>query len=87
MYRPKGWENPYKPDNENNEYYGDIGARDQSIYEAGADAMLEGLRKVVDWGESECFEHPYNSDLPEEEYNRKRHRCIECWQSLLKETE
>ena len=43
------------------------------------------LKKVVAWGEEECFEHPYESELPEEEYNRKRHRCPECLQSLKKE--
>ncbi|KKN76917.1 hypothetical protein LCGC14_0365680 [marine sediment metagenome] len=47
MYRPEGWVNPYKPDNENNEYYGDIGARDQAIYEAGADAYEKGLKRVA----------------------------------------
>jgi len=34
--------------------------------------------------EEECFEHPYDSDLPTEEYNRKRHRCPECWQTFFK---
>ena len=45
------------------------------------------LKKVVEWGDEECFKHPFTSDLKEEEYNRKRHRCPECWQSLLKELE
>ena len=45
MYRPDGWECPYKPDNDNDELYCDIGARDQSIFEAGADAMLKALRR------------------------------------------
>ena len=43
------------------------------------------LKKVVEWGEEECFEHPYKSNIKSEEYNRKRHRCFECWQSLLEE--
>ena len=43
------------------------------------------LKKVVKWGEGECFSHPYTSKLKVEEYNRKRHRCPECWQSLLEE--
>ena len=37
--RPKGWENPYKPSNPNE------GCGKEDIYEAGADAMLEGLKK------------------------------------------
>ena len=45
------------------------------------------LKKVVEWGDEECFKHPFPSDLMEEEYNRKRHRCPECSQSLLKEIE
>ncbi len=43
------------------------------------------LKQVVEWGNEECFEHPYDSELPEEEYNRKRHRCPACWQTLKKE--
>ena len=45
MYRPEKWECPYKPDGGNDEIYCDIGARDQGIFEAGADAMLEAIRK------------------------------------------
>jgi len=37
MYRPDGWENPYSP----GEYFGGV----QFAYEAGADALLEGLIK------------------------------------------
>lgn len=43
------------------------------------------LKKIGEWGEEECFEHPYKSNDPKEEYNRKRHRCPECWQSLQEE--
>ena len=43
------------------------------------------LKNVVKWGDEDCFQHPYESDLPEEEYNRKRHRCPDCWQSLKEE--
>ena len=51
----------------------------------GCDIIAKAqVKKVGEWGNEECFEHPYNSDLPEEEYNRKRHRCSECWQALLK---
>ncbi len=45
------------------------------------------LKKVVEWLHEECFDHPYESELPSEEYNRKRYRCFECWQALLKEIE
>lgn len=45
MYRPEGWENPHKPDGYDTNEYLDHGARDRGIYEAGADAMLEGLIK------------------------------------------
>ncbi len=44
------------------------------------------LKKVGDWGNEECFDHPFKSRLKSEEYNRKRHRCPECWQILLEET-
>lgn len=44
-----------------------------------------GIREVVEWGNVECYEHPYDSDVPGEEYNRKHHRCLECWQAKLKE--
>ena len=48
----------------------------------------EAVKKVGEWGNEECFEHPYNnSNQPEEEYNRKRHRCPKCWQTLLKAIE
>jgi len=46
MDRPKGLKCPYSPDHEKNEYYGDIGARDESIWWAGADAMLDALSKL-----------------------------------------
>ena len=44
-WRPEGFENPYTPDLEQTEEYLDHGARDQSIFEDGADAMLTVLRK------------------------------------------
>ena len=37
---------------------------------------------VYKWGNEECFEHPYTSDEPDEEFNRKRHRCPECWEEF-----
>ena len=47
----------------------------------------EQLKQVVEWGNEDCHEHSYRSKLKREEYNRKRHRCFECWQDLLKEIE
>ncbi len=44
----------------------------------------QAFREVVEWGNEECYEHPYTSHLKGEEYNRKRHRCPECWQAQLK---
>lgn len=44
MYRPEGWENPYKAENENTEFYGDFGLLRRDLFEAGADAMLKALR-------------------------------------------
>ncbi len=44
-WRPGGFENPYTPDLEQTEEYLDHGARDQSIFEDGADAMLAALRE------------------------------------------
>ena len=49
------------------------------------DVARAQLRRIMEWGKAECFEHPYDSDLPEEEYNRKRNRCPECWETLEKE--
>ena len=43
------------------------------------------LKKVYEWGNEDCFDHPYRSRIKSEEYNRKKHRCPECWQSLLEE--
>ena len=62
--RPEGYVNPFKPDGENNEYYGDIGARDASVFEAGADAMLEALLKgeyatPIKAGESDTLGYEY----------------------------
>lgn len=37
---------PYGPDNDYNEYYGDIGARDKAIFLEGAKAQL---KKVEEW--------------------------------------
>ncbi len=45
------------------------------------------LKAVMEWGNGECLEHPYRSRDKGEAYNRKKHRCPECWQSLLKEIE
>ncbi len=45
MYRPEGFKNPYVPDGCATEEYLDHGARDMSIFEAGADAILKGLEK------------------------------------------
>ncbi len=44
-WRPEGFENPYTPDLQQTEEYLDHGARDQSIFEDGADAMLAALRE------------------------------------------
>ena len=44
-WRPGGFENPYTPDLEQTEEYLDHGARDQSIFEDGADAIVAALRK------------------------------------------
>ena len=41
MYRPKEWKNPYEPTGADLKKMGN-----QIAYEAGADAMLEGLRKT-----------------------------------------
>ncbi len=45
--RPKGWENPYK-----DEYHDDLLCQQklifQKVYEAGATAMLEGLKQDKD---------------------------------------
>ncbi len=55
------------------------------IYEVVAQAaQLDGASQVREWGDEKCDEHPYRSTLRSEEYNRKRHRCPECWQSLNK---
>ena len=43
-WRPKGFVNPYTPDLEQTEEYLDHGARDQSIFEDGADAVVVALR-------------------------------------------
>uniref|UniRef100_A0A6M3INN8 Uncharacterized protein n=1 Tax=viral metagenome TaxID=1070528 RepID=A0A6M3INN8_9ZZZZ len=40
------------------------------------------LKDLIEWGNEECFEHPYSSRAKGEAYNRKRHRCPECWESL-----
>ena len=64
----------------------DEGYTDEVHAELGVIAKKQ-LKEMVDWGEEECFEHPYTSKLKSEEYNRKRHRCPKCWQSLLEEIE
>ena len=46
-YRPPGFKNPYEPNGYATEEYLDHGARDKSIFEAGADAMQEGLKKGI----------------------------------------
>ncbi len=51
MYRPKGWENPF-PDEPREHIRGGV----HNAYEAGADAMLEALRK-------ETEEPNYTEDL------------------------
>ena len=43
------------------------------------------LKKVMEWGNEDCEEHPYTSRSKGEAYNRKHHRCPECWQGLLEE--
>ena len=42
-------------------------------------------KKIYEWGDEDCEKHPYTSRSKGEAYNRKRHRCPECWQELLKE--
>ena len=67
MYRPKGWENPYKK-----------WGVPEDAYEAGADAMLEGLKKasvrhiispseISFWGVSTGVKTGYLVFIPEEE--------------------
>ncbi len=50
-WRPEGFENPYTPDLEQTGEYLDHGARDQSIFEDGADAVLAASqrRQHQDW--------------------------------------
>ena len=43
------------------------------------------LKRVVEWGDEDCEEHPYTSRSKGEAYNRKRHRCPQCRQVLLDE--
>ena len=55
----------------------------KEIYLVKADQIIPLVRAdIAKWGNEECFEHPYNSKLKHEEYNRKRHRCPECWKSI-----
>ncbi len=42
----------------------------------------QDIEDFIEWGEEECFDHPYSSRAKGEAYNRKRHRCPECWQAL-----
>jgi len=42
----------------------------------------QDIKDFVEWGNEECFEHPYSSKAKGEAYNRKRHRCPECWVTL-----
>ena len=47
MYRPKDWKNPYEPDGcevSSNQMI-DAGEIEHNAFEAGADAMLEALKK------------------------------------------
>ena len=53
------------------------------VYSRGTKAQYQlCIKDVYEWGNEECFEHPYSSRTKGEGYNRKRHRCPECWQSL-----
>jgi len=46
-------------------------------------AKLEDtIKQIVEWGDEDCFKHPYSSRAKGEAYNRKHHRCPECWQGL-----
>ena len=66
---------PYKPDNEKEEMYCDIGARDKSIYTEGAQAQL---KKVVEQGEKLCEHGSY-------QLSRKGKDCPNCWNALKQE--
>ena len=49
------------------------------LIEQAVAAEREGIFK---WGNEECFEHPYSSRAKGEQFNRKHHRCPDCWQTL-----
>ena len=70
---------PYKPDGHNEEFYGDIGARDKSIYLEGANAAV---KKIVEYLDRVSF----TSDTASENC-RKTYRVmtIDVWKSLKKE--
>lgn len=52
-------------------------------YRDGDEKRVREIRKdFIEWGNEECFEHPYSSRAKGEAYNRKRHRCPECFESL-----
>lgn len=59
-------------------------ARDNFTKDIILRTRSQAFREVMEWGNEECYEHPYTSHLKGEEYNRKRHRCPECWQAQLK---
>jgi len=48
MYRPEGWENSYHPDASIVKGHNGKIIKPNTIFEAGADAMLEGLIKTKD---------------------------------------
>lgn len=61
MWRPKeGWENPYSclPEHMEKEY---PVLPEYTAFEAGADAMLEGLKKQAQW-HSKDVDSPVNVD-------------------------
>jgi len=56
------------------------------IYDEQRAIAKAQLKKVGEWGDGDCNEHPYAA-YPTGTRFLQRKDCPDCWQSLLKETE
>ena len=83
MIRLTDEEIPYKPENENTEFYGDFGLLRRDLYRDGATAQL---KKVGEWGDEECEEHGFRLEGEDEDslgiVYPKRRECSKCWQAV-----
>ena len=62
------------------------GFHNHKVYRGSVIAKAQ-LKKVVEWCDAPCLEHPKTDDSYGKPYTNCHSDCPECWQSLLKEIE